>query len=295
VTTPAIAQYVTTYASHTPYLTLLEWQAAPTAVDTSNLVLGGTTAQEGIVVTDVIERASSMIDELCFQVLAATTDTHRGRYLVNRWGGVKVPLPFKPILEVSSVSVGYKPSTMVALTSLADVDISPYGVIEVPVTNTSLPSGFGGIGSGSRPIVQVTYVNGFPNTTTTADAASGATSLTVSSSLGVYPGSPLTVYDTTTNNEHVIVAASFVAGSLTVPLVTPLAFAHTAGVSVNNMPPKVKQAAILLTSELIAVRGNEAIVLDSIASAMAASATRKGSAANIDLAASIITSLRRSV
>lgn len=289
---PAVAANVTTYASHTPYLTLLEWQAAPTAIDTSDLVLGGSPTQEAQVVTDVIERASSMLDELCYQVLAATKDTHSGRYLVNQWGVVKVPLPRKPILEVSAVSVGSRQSGMAPLTSLADVYISPHGVIEVPVQNVLLP--YASFGSGTRPIVQVTYVNGFPNTTLTAPFIATATNITVASSLGIYPGTALTIYDTTGGNDMVTVAPSFVAGSLTVPLVAPLGFAHAAGVSVSNLPPKVKQATILLTSELIAVRGNEAIVLDSIAAAMTASATRKGSAANLDLAASIIQSLRRS-
>lgn len=263
---PAVAGFVTTYTSHTPYLTVAEWEAAPTAVDITTLFPNGTAAQNQRVLVDSIERASSWIDKICHQVLAATRDTHQGRYLVNRWGTVRIPLPRKPVLEVSAIQVGYRPSAMVALTSLADVSISPYGVIEVPVTTSALPMpppGWGGIGVGSRPTVAVTYVNGFPNTTLTADATAGATSITVASSLGVYPGTTLTIYDTAAGTEQVTVASSFVAGSTTVPLATPTAFAHTATVSVSNLPPVVKEAAVLLTSALIQTRGDDAVILDS--------------------------------
>lgn len=261
---PAVAGYVTTYTAHTPYLTPAEWLAAPTAIDISNIFQNGTTAQEQQALKDAIERASSWIDRICRQVLAATTDTHEGRYLVNRWGNVRIPLPRKPVLQVSAVQVGSRPSTLVALPSLVDVEISPYGVVDVPVVGTSMPylPGSGAVSIGSRPLVRTTYVNGFPNTTLAGSPAAGATSVTVTSSLGVYPGTTLTIYDTAAGTEQVTVAASFVAGSTTVPLFAPLAFAHEAGVSVSNLPPVVKEAAILLTTALIQTRGDGAIVLE---------------------------------
>ena len=266
MTLPAIATNITTYASHSPYITGAEWQAAPTAIDTSDLIQGGSPDQQTQAVADAIERASSWVDRICHTVLAATQDTHRGRYLVNRWGTVRIPLPRKPILEVDSVSVGFRPSSMTVLTDLSDVDISPFGVIEVPVWGVTppYPAGLGGVGIGSRPIVAVLYVNGWPNTTTSADAAAGDTTLTLTSSLGVYPGTMLTVYDTTGGTEHVVVGPGFVAGSLSVPLVVPLLDAHDAGISVSNLPPVVKEASILLTSALIQTRGDDAIVLDSM-------------------------------
>lgn len=257
----AVAGFATTYASHTPYLTYDEWVTAPTAIDTSDLLPNGTPTQQQQLVQNKIEGASSWVDRICHQVLAATVDTHRGRYLVNQWGTVKIPLPRKPVLEVLAVLAGHSPSVMTPLTSLVDIDIGVYGVIEVPIQN--VPYARFGSG-GSRPIVQVIYINGFPNTTTTADAAIHATSLLVTSGLGIYPGTVLSVYDTIADNEHVTVASTYVAGSLTVPLVAPTAYAHAAGVSVSNLPPTVKEAAILLTSALIQTRGSDAIVLDSM-------------------------------
>ena len=263
VALPVVAPSVTTYASHTPYLTLAEWLAAPTAIDISDLIQGGTAAQQNQAVQDAIERASSWVDRICHQVLAATTDTHSGRYLVNRWGNVKIPLPRKPILEVSAIAMGDNPSSMNLLASLVDVDIGGHGVIDVPAPGSPFGSNYG-FGIGSRPLVRVTYVNGYPNTVLSASAAAAATSIVVTSALGIYPGSALTVYDAIAGTEKVTVASSYVAGSTTLPLVGALVYAHLAGVSVSNLPPVVKQAAILLTSALIQTRGDDAIVLDTM-------------------------------
>jgi len=56
VTLPAVASNITTYASHSPYITVAEWQAAPTAIDTSDLILGGSPDQQTQAVADAIER-----------------------------------------------------------------------------------------------------------------------------------------------------------------------------------------------------------------------------------------------
>ena len=261
-TPPAVAGFVTTYASHTPYLTTEEWLAAPTAIDITDLIQDGSRAQQNQAVQDSIERASSWVDRICHQVLAATRDTHRGTYLVNQWGAVRIPLPRKPVLEVSSIRVGSRPSNLTALSSLADVDISQHGVITVPVQAVALP--YASSGFGTRPIVEVIYVNGYPNSTLAADVTANASSITVASSLGIYPGTELTIYDVTAGTEHVVVAGGFVAGSPTVPLVAPLTCDHLAKVSISNLPPVVKEASILLTSALIQTRGDDAIVLESM-------------------------------
>ena len=261
-----VAPNITTYASRTPYLTLAEWLAAPTAIDITNLIPGGTQEMQNQAITNEIERASSWVDRICFQVLAATSDITSGRFLVNRWGAVRIPLPRKPVLEVSSVSVGSTPSTMTALSSLADVEISPNGVITVPVYTMASPVTFGSsFGSGSRPLVTVTWVNGWPNTTLAVGTAAGVSSLTVASALGIYPGTVLTVYDVsvTGGTEQVTVSSSYVAGSTTVTLAAPTVYAHTTGISISNLPPVVKEATILLTTALIQTRGADALVLGS--------------------------------
>lgn len=288
-----IAPYVTTYASRTPYLTVAEWKAAPTAIDTKSLLPNGTQAQQDQVIKDAVERASSMVDGYCYQVLAATQDTAFGRYRVGRDQTIRVPLPFKPVLEVSAISVGATPSTLTALTSLADVAIFPHGVIEVPLWNALAPAPYPFQGLGTRPLVSVTYVNGWPNTTLTGAVNAGGTSLTVASALGIYPGTALTIYDVTAGTEPVVVAASYVPGSTTVPLVAPLAFAHAVGVSVSNLPPRVKEATVLLASVLVQTRGDDAIVIDSIDSPGQTQTMPKASARNLDIARQLLAPFRR--
>lgn len=289
-----VAPYVVTYASRTPYLTFAEWAAAPTAIDTSSLLPGGTPAQQQQIVVDAIERASSMIDGYCYQVLAATRDVDPpARYRVGRDGCLRIPLKFKPILEVSDVQVGATPSLLASLTSLADVVIGE-GVIEVPLWQWA-PSTLTPAGVGGRPLVKVTYVNGWPNTTLATSAAAGTSSLTVTSGLGIYPGSMLTIYDVAAGTEPVTVAASYTPGSTTVPLAAALSFTHGAGVSVSNLPPRIKEAAVLLTSVLIQTRGDDAIVLDSIDSPTQVQAVPKASARNLDLARDMLQPFRRVV
>jgi hypothetical protein len=259
-----VAPNIITYSSHTPYLTYDEWNTAATSVDTSNLIAGGTTAQQQQAVTNAIERASSWVDKICHMVLAATADTHQGYYRVSPQGTVRVPLPYKPILEVSNIQVGLTPSSLTLLTDVSDVFISEHGVVEIPIVSASFSSYGNRFNSGSKLLVRLNYVNGFPNTYLTSASLASATSLVFASSLGIYPGRTLTVYDVAAGNEQVTIGSGFVAGSLTVPLVGSTAFAHAAKISVSNLPPVVKEAAILLTTTLIQTRGDDAIMLASL-------------------------------
>jgi len=279
-----VAPFVTTYASHTPYITVDEWRAAPTAIDISSLLPDGNRTQQDQVVRDCIERASSWIDDLCQQVLAASEDIQSGRFLVNRFHQVKVPAMAKPVLEVSAVSVGGSPSTLLPLDTLDDVEISPYGVVTIPVNKS---------GSGQRALVRMTFVNGYPNTVTTAANAAGDSTLVLDNAVGVYPGSPLTVYDVKAAGTENIVVASTYTGGTTIPLVDSLRFAHAAGVSVSSLPARVKQACILLTSALIQTRGSDAIVLDSMDTPAAKSNAYGANEDAERLARTLLGSLRR--
>jgi hypothetical protein len=111
----------------------------------------------------------------------------------------------------------------------------------------------------------VEYVNGWAVTVTSAQAAAGASSFAAAGALGLAPGLRLTIADGA-NTESVTVGPSYAAGALTVPTVTPLAFAHDAGVAVSALPGAVKDAVILLTSSRIKLRGAEAVQMGSITS-----------------------------
>lgn len=120
----------------------------------------------------------------------------------------------------------------------------------------------------------MSYVNGYANTTLAGQVAAAASSLGVEGPLGVFPGLPLTIYDGV-STEQVVVAPSYVQGSATVPLVSPLAFTHAAGVAVSALPRAIKQATICLVSHLIKTRGAETVSFSSVSGGSASAKKEK--------------------
>lgn len=289
----AVSPFVTTYTTETPYITEAEFLAAPTALEVTDLIPGGSQAAQDRAITDTILRASSWVDRICEQVLSATVDIERGEYRVDRKGYVNVPLKFKPVLEVQAVRLGPRVSQMVSMTDFSDVDVRRNSV-KIPVWNLALPSNSfpSSIALGDRVVVDVTYVNGWANTFLATTAAIGQLQLTVSKGLGIYPGSLLTISDGV-STEQVTVAASYVAGSTTVPLTSALVHDHAVGVSVNNMPSRVKQATILLTTVLIQTRGSDAIILETMETPTRTSTGYGASSDNVNKAMDLLRNLGR--
>jgi hypothetical protein len=265
VTAPALAPYLPTYASRVPYIALGEYMAAPTAVDSSNLVQGGNTTQNLSELTNVIGRASSWADLICHQVLAATVDMQVGEYRVRN-GQIKVPVDYTPLIAVTAVSVGWQAGQFTALTDLSGLWFQRK-VVTIPVFNVNFPSPIWSsvaTSASGKILAEVTYVNGYPNTMLMATVAAGATSIVVDSAVGIYPGTTMMIYDDFPGVEQITVAPSYIAGATTLPLVAPLIGGHSKNVSVSSLPPAIKQAVISLTSCLIKTRGNLALVMAGI-------------------------------
>lgn len=236
------------------YLTVAEFKAAPTGIDPASLVTGGTQGQEDAELANVIARASSMIDQLCGQVLAPTTDTERKRIRPGAWGQAWVMTDSFPIIRVTAFSYADDPSA-----GFTAVDLTAPGVL---LQDERFFEVFCSLLRGREYRVQYTYENGWPNTALANSPVQGAGSIQVVSGLGLYPGQELTIYDGSAT-ETVVVGAGYAAGT-TVPTVSALLFGHSAGVAVSALPPAVKEAAILGTALLIKNRGAEAIILDEV-------------------------------
>lgn len=281
------APYTSGLTARTPYLTVAEYQAAPTAMDTSNLIEGGSAGQQTAALADTIARASSRADMFCCGAegsLSATLNTETGRPVTDRAGRWLVKPRYWPVLEVRSFAVGSDPSSVVS------VPLSPqtcwveqheftvggaYGL-----TTSQGPLQFGPVATpGSTGYAVWSYVNGWPNTALANAAAPAATSVTVANPLGIYPGTTLTIYDAA-STETVTVAAGYTPGATVVPLVAPLVYGHASTTSVSALPPAVKQAVIFLTTSLIKSRGDEALILDGTGEPR--SGTRPADAADID-------------
>lgn len=281
----------------TPYITAAEFKQAPTGTDVTNLVSRDPEASLAELV-NVIGRASSWADQYCDQVLAATTDTDEEWARIARDGWFHLHPRYNPILSLTSFASGTQPSNLASLTDLSQTWIDQRGqTIWVPAQSslffsTQGPLQFGSGGYGTDMLVQYTYVNGYPNTLLTATAAAAATSIQVADATGVLAGlTQLGIYDGA-QTEYVKVAATY-GGGTTLPLAAPLLYTHQqVGVSVSALPPAVKQAVILLTANLVKMRGIGGIVAPR-AGSQQASSSKSSDGVDVDTAYELLDPFRR--
>jgi hypothetical protein len=263
--TSAYATYSTSYEQRTPYLTPTEYNNAPTAMDVANLIAGGSAQANAIALQETINRASSWIDQYtcgAWGTLCATQNVENARIWGNRQGQFRVHPKYWPILSVDSFSYSAMNSglggTAASINPSGNIWIEPQEFIVQPTgTVTWNVNSSSGIAT-TEYFCEWTYTNGWPNTTLAASVAVGATSIQPSVITGIYPGTQLTIYDLP-NDEPVTVAASYAPGNATVPLTSALQYAHATTATVTNLPPAIKQAAILATTAFIKQRGSGAL------------------------------------
>lgn len=255
----------TTRQFSAPYLTVDEYKQAPTAIDWTNIVVGGNLSAQEAELSNVITRASSWVDQFCNQILGATLDAEQQRTRVKGDGTLKIHPRYWPVVSLESFQFG----TLNNLQTLPDCSVAwvDEQTIVVPYAGASLnwsssgPLGFGFPYTEGRELyVKYTYVNGYANTLLAANVSAGGSTITVDSGLGIVAGQSLNIYEAE-NSEMVTVSTSYVYGSTTVPLASPLVYAHNAGVSVSALPAAVKEATILATTAFIKVRGDNALVM----------------------------------
>lgn len=264
-----VAPFALSYTNRIPYITPAEFGAAPTGLDLSNLVEGGTGPAQTTALVELIARASAKADNYCtgaYGTLCATVNTENARIRADRNGDYKIHPKFWPILAVDSFSVGPEVGALMAIPLSAStcwIEESCFVITQgaLPSVTASGPLQFGGGRPGARQFAQWSYVNGWPNLFLASPANSGTSSL-VSTIVpqGVYPGTTLNIWDPP-NDELVTVGPGYVAGSTTIPLVSPLASTHAAGVNVSALPQTVKQAVIFLVTSQIRLRGEVGMTL----------------------------------
>lgn len=260
-----------TYSTRVPYVTMAEFKNSPTGTDYLSQVPTATTQQaRDVTLQQQIIRASAWADEICQQVLAATIDWESGSARVRRdeFGAYVITpeLHRFPVIAVGAIQTGTDPASLTAWTGTgASLDLN---LLRVPLAGTN-PTGltFTCAPPASHLAYAVQYVNGYANTTLTAAAAAGATSLTVANPLGIAPGQTLTLANQTAT-EYVTVDASYTpvvsTAPATVPLAAPTANAYADGDSCSAMPASIKEAVIHLTVLLMRSRGQYALVMSSV-------------------------------
>lgn len=256
----------TTQQFSIPYLTTTEYRNAPTAIDLDNLVFNSSDPDvQNSELANVIARASSWIDTYCNQVLGATTETETQRSRICPDGTIKFHPRYNPVIALTDFWYG-NPSTNLYQAqdcSVAWIEnqeiIFPYANLSTTFTSQGpIQFGFPST-SGAVVYLKYTYVNGYPNTLI-ATAVATQSSLTVTSATGITAGSQLKIYDGM-YSENVTVASNYVFGSLTIPLEMPLLYSHDAGVSISALPPAIKEAAILVTTAMLKVRGDNSLTM----------------------------------
>lgn len=259
-----------------PYLTIAEYRAAPTAVDTNNFILNDTQPAQDAALAQVIARASAWIDNTCNQPLIASLHVENKRPRYNRYGALSIHPDRTPLNQLVALSVGTNGANLYTVTDLtgAFIDEGNWIIPSSPAGAVSPISSFGSgmSGRGSQVLTRLTTVSGWPNTTLASAPAVGATSFTVVSPVGFTPALGSDVADMTVTifdgvNTETITVLSVAGSTLNC---APLGFAHTSGVAVSGLPGDVKEAAILAVSGFIRARQSETLTLSNVLQAQGA-------------------------
>lgn len=259
-----------TYTNREPYITVDEFINSPiaSAVDVTNLVPNGNIAAQNAAIQQLIYMASAEADNIVMGPLGtmcATSNTEQGRYRVNRSGMIIVHPAYWPILEVDSFLVGALPGNQVSIpvsSATCWIEDRQFTIMgstfpwssNGPIELTSVP-----FNSDMQQFVTYSYVNGFFNQFLSASSSAGATSLTIPSPIGLYPGMPFTIWDGAMT--EIVQVSSTWTSSTTVTLQNPTTYAHSSGTNVSTLPASVKQAVIHLVVAGIKQRGEGGLVI----------------------------------
>jgi len=262
MTTPAVTNN-TPYYQDDEYLSVAEYKNAPTAIDYDNLVVGGTQAQQDAELLTVIGRASSWINTHLNQSLIARTMTEQQRTRMTPQGNLIIRPEINPVVSFNSLSYGPSPTNLTTVTDLSSLWFESDKVI-YPIAQMSLsyssqgPLSFGfPPSSGSQIYTNYTYVCGYVDTIGSGTA--GSTTVTVTDATGIIPGQILNFYDGQ-YTERLQVASTYSYGSTTVPMTTALLYTHSNAV-LSGMPGAVKEAAILVVTDFLKVRGDNSLTM----------------------------------
>lgn len=239
-----------------PYVTVAEFRAAPTWIDSDDLIPGGTSDKQDDELSNVLLRASAWADNLVNPGfgLGASTVTEQLRARAGRGGTIALHPSKLPVRQVTALSYGTDPAALTIMSDLSGVWIEDGRAIlaTVPTRGNWAAAGleFGRPYPGGRMYVSLTYTAGYASAALTADATAGAGEVTVTDPAGIFAGDVLRVWDPGLE-EAVTVASGYTPGSATIPLAGTLSNGHTAGAGISAMPAEVKQAVICYTVALL--------------------------------------------
>jgi hypothetical protein len=237
---------------------------------------------------NICRRATAMIDVEVNQRLRATISTETllapdfRVTIVAATQTAYILLARQPILEVTAGQVAFNSPPLQYVTIPANQFVvnqpapgvggsfSTGDAGESGQSVTLAPGWVSWWGGRKSQFLQVTYVSGYPHATLTADAAAGATMLTIDDTTGWAPvttgnpGAQGIIYDA--GNEETVncTTTSVASGPGTITLTAATTFEHAAGTVISSLPPQLMQAAILFGVSQALVRGATATGIESI-------------------------------
>jgi len=281
------------------YLTIAEYKNAPTAIDINNLVVGGTSAQQDAELASVIQRASSFIDIYVNQPLIAQNFTEQSRTRMTQEGFLVISPDYNNVVALNSLAYGATPTNLVTVSSTSlqncwfEKSQIIYPLSQLGTTYSSQgPLSFGfPPASRSRIYAAYNYTAGYCNGLVMS-ATAGASSFTMIDPIGLTAGTVVTIYDGA-STEQVVVSPSYTYGSTTVNITGTLKYTHASGVAVGNMPQAVKQAAILITTDFLKVRGDNSLTMAVTTRASSGPSVQSIVGSDIELAKQLLSPFRR--
>jgi len=238
------------------YATTQEFLNHPTGLNVDNLVADGTENQQNVELSRLLQMASSIIDQWCYQRLFAHQKTETKHVRPQQYGSLDVRVSDFPLKQL--ISAQWRQTARDAWHSIDTNVIDVFGELSEGHKYSASDAYYRGTyGWGQPPLtVQTTYVAGYPNMSLTANANAGDSTLTVDTTIGVSEGDVLKLYDGL-NYEEVTVQST-TSDSVTV---TPLMYAHNTGVRVSELPDAVSTACIIIAAYLVKERRAGASVM----------------------------------
>jgi hypothetical protein len=234
-----------------PYVSVAEFRAHPTFLDTRNLRTGGTAEEQDAALYNALLTASSWADDQVNMPLRAHVRTENVRLVPARNGQIRYHPEHAPVITVTGMSTGATPEELDAV-SEPQVWTEADGRIIVAFSPGGGPGlsslQFGSAAPGGELLVAWTYVAGYPTTQLTAPAAAGANSLTVRDATGITTGAVLRLW--TPGLEEAVTVTAVTGNVLTVA--GSLANDHAVEDTISSLPTTARQAVInYATAELM--------------------------------------------
>jgi hypothetical protein len=239
-----------------PYLTPASFGAFPTYAELDNLVTGViTAAANNAQLNNMLIESSQWVTDQMNMPAHAHIKVENKVMRPDRRGVLSLHAARNPVKVVTALQYAYD----LLGTSFTVTDLSGQWIEESAQINLALPALNGSLngiqlsppgGSCSPLYTAWTYVAGFTNTTFAVLANAGSTTITVADPTGIVAGDRLRVWDPGLE-ESVTVAANYVVGSTSVPLLAATVNAHAVGASISQMPSTLQLAVVYYTCVLL--------------------------------------------